>query len=257
MPPLDPQTLPYARDTQDILGFARRFFTGDPVRDREILRILQGSMESFPGAGPGRQNTYKQGNTLPMLASTANQLVVEISDGSRVNNWLVSIEIEDPNGNLPPGYYGAGLVLRSIEKIDTDTINKQFRIGVGNAQSFYCCGKTLQVYADNPFAAELTLSYKIVEYAAGLTVWTTFVQNTLAPATETQIVPPVFARTLTVLTDGSAGTLVLRQYIAGVARHVETLNTPRSGEIQVIPGAVLTLTASAAMPATTLFNCLG
>lgn len=239
-----------------MLGYLRQFKTGDPLQDAERLRIAQGTLTAMAG-GPGRQNSYQQGKSLTMLPLTNGQSVVELADGSQVSQWLVTVQITDPDGLLPAGNFGAGLIITSHERIDSDEVIRTLRVGVGNAVSFYAQGKSLKMFADNPFAAALSLSYKIIQGVAGIAVWQSFVQATLGVATETTVAVPTFARTMIVMTDGSAGNLVLRQYINGVVRLQETLATPRTLEIPLIPGASVTLEASAAMPITALFNCLG
>ena len=252
-----PPPIPGNEGLDGLLGFWQAYRTGNLQLDAERLFMLQSQLRIMPGTPPGRQNTWRQSNTQTMLASTANQSVIQINDASTVSQWMVTIEITDPDNLLPAGFYGAGLIIRSEERVENDTINKEILVGVGNGVTFFAAGRGLQIFADNPFTAALTLSYKLIESSVGTAVWQRFVQQSLSAGVETAVQVPNFARTVVILTNGAPGSLVLRQYINGIVRHQETLTTPRTTEIPVLAGAAVTLEASTAMLTTSNFNCLG
>lgn len=211
------------------------------------------------GIGNNRLATQRKGSWTTLRASTTEQEVVIIADTQRVGRWRIVLQITDPNGSLPAGNYGAGVIVRTYPSVDNEVINKEIRVGVGNSATFFEVGRGLKIRADNPFASDLRVDFQLDDNVSGIAVWQCFRLFTLAATTETPVSVPNFARSMVLYSQKPAATTVtVRQYINGTLYYEALHPMPFSPEIQLLQGAAVTVEASTSNTnLAALFNCVG
>lgn len=236
------------------------------VDQQQLLAALANFLGNIGGRGSSRPAGASAGNTVTIPAfsgvgSVPQAEVISIPpvDEGHIQRFKVTFGVLDLAGALPAFPYGAGLEIRSKARVENEEYAIVMRVGVGNLQTFYTLGRSLAVFAINPFNVPLTAVYALDNEAIGTAIWQYHNLFTLPAGVPTAITPPPFSKTMILMQSNAAAptNILVEQFLGGAVVAGENVATARSTEIPLLQGSAVRLTATGAMTGVVLFYCAG